>query len=115
MSHWNIKGLEEGESVLSVAPVLEGNDFTRRVVVTDRRVLTIRSPFFASTLGLARFTRSKIELSIPLREVKSATFVGGFTSSLTVVTAGTSKTYSASGIGSRWLRHVNEALGNLTN
>ena len=102
---WKIDELEDDESVLAVAPILaEGQDFTCRLVLTDRRLVTIRSPCFASTLGLARFTKSSIETSIPLEELISAEFSGGFTGSVQIESRDGMRIYASSGIGSRWLR-----------
>jgi hypothetical protein len=104
---WRIDELEDGESVLAVAPVLGGNDFTRRLVLTDRRILTIRSAAMASMFGLARYARSTIVTSTRLNQVKSAAFtssMGGFASSLEIDAEEGLLMYHASGIGSRWLR-----------
>ena len=58
---WRIDELEDGESIVAVAPILAtGQEFTCRLVLSDRRIMTIRSPYFASIFGLARFTHSRI-------------------------------------------------------
>ena len=110
---WTIDELEDAESVLAVAPILAaGQDFTCRLVLTDHRLMTIRSPYFASILGLARFTHSSIESSIRIDEVKSVTFKGGFSGSLRIETRDGTHTYLATGIGSRWLRQLAAQLPN---
>jgi hypothetical protein len=112
---WKIEELEEGESVHAVAPILEGgnNGFTCRLVLTDRRLLTIRSPMVASWFGLARYLTSAIESATPLNEVQAAVYTakaGGFLSSCEVTTSDGVRTYAASGIGSRRLRLLTAQL-----
>jgi len=110
---WNIDELEDGESVLAAAPILAaGQDFTCRLVLTDHRLMTIRSPYFASILGLARFTHSRIESSIRLDEVKSVTFKGGFSGSVRIETRDGTRGYVATGVGSRWLRQLAAQIPN---
>jgi hypothetical protein len=102
---WKIDELEHGESVLAVAPILAaGPDFTCRLVLSDRRLMTIRSPYFASILGLARFAHSRIETSIRLHEVKPVAFTGGSSGLVRIETRYGARNYVATGIGSRWLR-----------
>ena len=104
---WRIDELEDGESIVAVAPILAtGQEFTCRLVLSDRRIMTIRSPYFASIFGLARFTHSRIESSISLDEVKSAAFEGGFSGSVRIETRDNVRTYGSTGIGSRWLRQL---------
>lgn len=112
---WKVDELEDGESVRAVAPILEGGDFAHRLMLTDRRLMTIRSPMFASWFGCARFATSSLMSSVRLEEVTSAQFtssLGGFASSLVIVTRKGSRTYAASGIGSRWLRLLATQLPN---
>ena len=54
---WKIDNLEDGESVEAVAPIYASGvpEFTCRLVLTDRRILTIRSPYLASIFVLARY------------------------------------------------------------
>ena len=103
---WKIDNLEDGESVEAVAPIYASGvpEFTCRLVLTDRRILTIRSPYLASIFGLARYFRSRIDSSIPLDQITSVLFKGGFASSLQIETQDGMRTYGATGIGSRWLR-----------
>ena len=104
---WKIDKLEDGESVVAVAPILStGQEFTCRLVLSNRRIMTIRSPYFASIFGLARFAHSRIESSIRLDEVKSAAFEGGFSGSVRIETRDDVHTYGSTGIGSRWLRQL---------
>ena len=124
-SKWNIEGLQQGESVLSVVRIHkvrilnEDVGITHRLVLTDHRVMTISSPKVASVFGLGRFVRSKVLTSMPLTEVESASFEktfrmepGGtadYYSTLHIqTTAGNTTTYSAS--GSRRLRRFRDAL-----
>lgn len=113
---WNIEGLEDGESVESVAPILGGaENFTLRLVLTDRRIVTIRSPYFASTFGLARYAKSRIQSSLPLDDVESTVFTsstGGFLGKLEIQSPDGTATFSATGIGSRWLRRLSMKLPN---
>src|SRR5208283_920589 len=74
-SKWNIEGLQQGESVLSVVRIFnEDVGITHRLVLTDHHVMTISSPKVASVFGLGRFVRSKVLTSMPLTEVESASF-----------------------------------------
>ena len=108
---WNIDEIEDDESVLAAAPIIaEGPDFTRRLVLTNHRIITIRSPYFASALGFARFAHSQIESSIPLGEVQSVAFEGRFVGSLELRTRGGMRSYGSTGLGSRWLRHLADRI-----
>lgn len=112
---WKIDQLEVGESVLAVAPILEGGDFDCRLVLTDRRIITIRSPAILSMLGLARYANSSILTAISLNELKSVEFTssaGGFASSLVIESQEGVQTYQASGIGTRWLRLLSAQIPN---
>jgi hypothetical protein len=114
---WKIDELEDGESVRAVAPILEGGDFTHRLMLTDRRIMTIRSPVLASMFGCARFAKSCVIDSTPLEEVTSAYFTssfGGFSSSLVIKARKGTQVHSATGIGSRWLRLLASQLPKAT-
>jgi hypothetical protein len=102
---WKIDHLEDGESVQAVAPISgPGPEFTSRLALTNRRIVTIRSPYLASILGLARYFNSRIDDSLVLAQIKSVSFEGGFTSSLQIEIQDGTRLYQATGIGSRWLR-----------
>jgi hypothetical protein len=77
-SNWNIEGLQEKESVLLVARICGGSSMTHRIVLTDRRVLTMKSPFWLHRIGRARLVSSKILTSVPLTEVAFTAFVSKF-------------------------------------
>ena len=114
-SVWTVDELEDGESVRAVAPILEGGDFTHRLMLTDRRIMTIRSPALASMFGCARFVSSSVMSSTPLEEITSAHFtssLGGFSGSLEIGTSTGAGAYGASGIGTRWLRLLASQLPN---
>ena len=105
---WKIDELEDGESIVAVAPILAtGQEFTCRLVLSDRRIMTIRSPYFASILGLARFTHSRIEGSISLErgEVRRVSREAS-SGSVRIETRDNVLIYGSTGIGSRWLQQL---------
>jgi hypothetical protein len=104
---WKIEGLEPGESVVAVAPFVV-NQVWFHLVLTDRRILAIHSPFLATSLGLARFFRSKITDSLHISDVDSVRLSTGFAScSLQLDTSdGGTRTLKATGAGSGRLRDL---------
>jgi hypothetical protein len=112
---WRIDGLEAGESVRAAAPIVTtGRDIRCRLVLTDRRLLTVRTSSIGSSFGLARFTRSTVLTSLPVGEVDQARFsssLGGFFGSIAVQTSDGPQEYRAVGMGSRWLRLLSRQLG----
>jgi hypothetical protein len=113
-ANWKIDGLERDEVVLAVAPILGGAAFSRRLVLTDRRLMTISSHPMASDFGLARFTRSKILDSTSITQIESVCLTraaAGFFATLEVTESDSrANTYEATGIGSRWLRRLAKRL-----
>jgi hypothetical protein len=112
---WRIDGLEAGESVRAVAPIVTaGRDIRSRLVLTDRRVLTVRTSYLGSSLGLARYSRSTVLTSVALDGVGKAEFsssLGGFFSSIEMETPDGRREFRAVGLGSRWLRLLFAQLG----
>jgi hypothetical protein len=112
--NWKIDGLGRNEVVLAVAPILGGVSFSQRLVLTDRRLMTISSHPMASDFGLARFTGSKILDSTSITQIESVCLTraaAGFFATLEVTKSdGNSNTYQATGIGSRWLRRLTKRL-----
>jgi len=112
---WRFDGSEDGETVVAVAPIIVGasNDFTHRLLLTDRRLAVVRSPVMASMFGFARYVTSRTVASLPLEDILATTFTssaGGFFGSLAIDSQAGHRTVSATGIGSRWLRLLAEQL-----
>lgn len=106
---WRFDESEEGEGVIAVAPInlLGVEDFTHRLFLTDRRVVVVRSPVFASMFGCARYVRSRTIGAMRLEDIRSTKFtssLGGFLTSLSIEGQTGLQTFRATGVGSRWLR-----------
>jgi len=114
---WWFDDSEDGEAVVAVAPIIMGgnNSFTHRLLLTDRRIVLIRSPVIASMFGLARYVKSRAISSMRLEDITSTKFtssLGGFVSSLAIEGQAGLRTFNATGIGSRWLRLLAVQLPN---
>ena len=114
---WRFDESEDGEAVLAVAPIILGgnNDFTHRLLLTDRRIVLVHSPAFASMFGFARFVTSRTISSMNLENITSSQFTssaGVFFGSLSIEGHEGLRTFSATGIGSRWLRQLAVQLPN---
>ena len=112
---WRFDESEEGETVVAVAPITVGsnNDFTHRLLLTDRRLVVVRSPVMASMFGFARYVTSRPVASMRLEDILTTTFTssaGGLIGSLTIHDQEGHRTVSSTGIGSRWLRLLAEQL-----
>ena len=106
---WKFDESEVDETVRAVAAISLGgsNDFTYRLLLTDRRIVLVRSPVLASMFGFARFVRPRTISVLLLEDIRTTTFTssaGGFFSSLIIEGPAGMCTFRATGIGSRWLR-----------
>lgn len=112
---WRFDEAEDGEVVQAVAPIVMGgsNGYTVHLLLTDRRVVLVRSPVIASMFGFARYVRSRTISSMRLEDVTATKFTssaGGFFGSLTFEGRAGRRTFTATGVASRWLRLLAEQL-----
>ena len=114
---WRFSESEDGEAVVAVAPVIVGssNDFTHRLLLTDRRIVLVRSPAVASMFGFARYVTSRTISSMRLEDIRTTRFTssaGGFFTSISIEGRDGLRTFRATGIASRWLRLLAVQLPN---